>query len=287
MSKIMAFQRTMSTQFWAYLKATVWSVRQLVEVAPFEFCLITIFLGIQGIVPGISILVLGKIVSWLATLSGGVTNAPPFTLLVLWTTLLFFENLLVPFIHVVRMRLNEKILTHCNVLLMERMNSFIGLGPFETPAIYDQIQFLKGEAKNRPLNFVYIIAGFVQDIVSIISVTLVCTTVSVWVPLWIIVFAIPQAFAEMNAERQSWDQQLFTSPQARKLAWLSSIPLDERTAKEVRLFGFGNFFLQSYRQLSSELCASLTKGSLKTCSQTFWFGMLSFVGNLSLSLSGL
>jgi nucleoid DNA-binding protein len=56
------------------------------------------------------------------------------------------------------------------------------------------------------------------------------------------------------------------SPETRKMAWFSSATLEEKTAKEIRLFGFGNFFVERYtgkrltnpssQELVEELCES-------------------------------
>ena len=45
--------------------------------------------------------------------------------------------------------------------------------------------------------------------------------------------SLPHAISTLWLEKQSWDQMLFRSPEARKLSWLFSLTLDEHTAKEI------------------------------------------------------
>jgi len=61
---------------------------------------------------------------------------------------------------------------------------------------------------------------------------------------------LPHAVATVWFERHSWNLALFKSPEARRLAWLASVPLEEKFAKETRLFGFGDFLVCRYKELS-------------------------------------
>ena len=67
------------------VRTIVWALRQIVIAAPFEAFFVALFVSIQEIAPGISVLVLGKIVSWLAHIREAGANGPPMYLMVLWS----------------------------------------------------------------------------------------------------------------------------------------------------------------------------------------------------------
>ncbi len=229
------------------IRTFCWAGKQIAIAAPFEMIGLSVFILLQGAVPAASLYAVQGIFNWLST-----SMAFPIFFVVLWGFLLFCDVALSPFIAVIRLHLNEKMLTHCNVLLMEKANRIQSLLPFENAKFYDEIQFLKNESNRRPLNFIYVVSGLAKDGIGLISVLAVLFSIDWWIPCAIALACVPQAMSTLWFEKQAWDQLLFRSPHSRKLAWFSSVTLDDRLAKEVRLFGFGHFLIQKYKDLAGK-----------------------------------
>ena len=136
------------------MKDLTWAVRQLFSSAPLETTLLMSLVIIQGIIPGIFLLAIQGIIQWI-----GAESSFPILWVILLGTLFLADVVLNPIVSVLRLQLNEKILTHCNILLMEKANTLQGLDCFERGEIYDSIHFLRNEAARRPLNLVYILTG--------------------------------------------------------------------------------------------------------------------------------
>lgn len=236
------------------VKTLFWSLKLLFKAAPVETVVLFVFIGFQGLTPAISLFALQGIVQWV-----GSDGNFPLMWLLLWGGMLFADVVFSPIITIVRLKLNEKMLCYCNVLLMEKANSFKGLDSFENSKIYDELQFLKNESSRRPLNFVYAFTGFFKDLVILVSVLMVLGTLNWWLPISILIACLPHAYSVLWFEKHSWDQMLFRSPESRKLAWIASLSLDEHASKEVRLFGFGNFLIQKYKSLAYAMHESLAK----------------------------
>ncbi len=260
------------------IKAFLWALRQSLISAPYEFIFLTTFLLLQGIVPGLSLYVIQHLVDWLSTSKTEL----PLGLISIWGIALLCEYIISPIIMITRVNFNHKLLTHCNVLLIERTNEFNSLEAFENKDFYNYIQFLKEESKRRPLNFVYAIGGFFKDIFSLISIFIVLASINFLMPFLIILASIPHALSIMKLEQKSWDQMLFTSNYARKMAWFSSITLDEKAAQEIRLFGFGDYLLQRYKELGKMMLTQFQSERFKDCLGGIALSTLTIVGYLAI-----
>lgn len=209
-------------------------------------------------------------------------SAFPLFFVGLWCSMLLADIVLAPVIAVVRLHLNEKILSHCNLLLMEKANTIQSLGPFENQKFYDQMQFLKNESSRRPLNFIYVLTGFSKEAIALVSVFFVLSSLGWWIPLAMLIASFPHAASILWFEKKAWDQLLFQSPESRKLAWIASLPLDERAAKEVRLFGFGGFLIDRYKNLVKGLYSSHSKERWKKSIFSLLLSSLTVIGNIAI-----
>lgn len=260
------------------IKITLWGIRQLIDAAPKETSILSSLIILQGIAPACSLFIAQAIINWIL--------APelffPLGLVLTWCGILILGTVINPVISLVRLNLNEKLLTHCNVLLMEKANSIEGLAPFENPNLYDQIQFLKNESARRPLNFVFIITGLVKDLIALFSILIVISTINLWTPLCIVVACIPHAISTYWFEKQTWTDLLFRSPESRRLAWFSSLTLDERYCKEIRLFGFGNFLVAQYKHLAETFHDTFNRERWKKSYGFVALSLLSVLGNIAI-----
>lgn len=263
------------------IQSTFWGIRLLFTAAPKESSILSFLILVQGIIPACSLFVIQGIINWIFASSLG-TGIFPWSLVVAWGGILLIGTIINSITSVVQIHLNEKSLAHCNVLLMEKANTIEGLAPFENPKLYDQIQFLKNESARRPLNFVYIITGLVKDTITLCSILFILSTLSAWAPLLVLISCIPHAISTYWFEKQSWTDMLFRSPHSRRLAWLSSTTLDEKFAKEIRLFGFGKFLVDQYRKLAQSSHAALGLERWKKSFGCISLSLLTVLGNFIL-----
>jgi ATP-binding cassette subfamily B protein len=215
-------------------------------------------------------------VNWILSPANGFF---PLELILGWTGVLAIGTILNPIISLIRINLNEKMLTHCNVLLMEKANSIGGLAPFENPTLYNEIQFLKNESARRPLNFVFIMTGLAKDLITLLSVLAVISTINSWISVIVLIVSIPHAISIYWFEKQTWTDALFRSPEARRLAWFSSLTMDERYAKEIRLFGFGDYLVNQYKTLAVTFHKAFSPERVRNSFKFVLLSLCSVLGN--------
>jgi len=262
-----------------------WGLSEITKAAPYETLILVVLLLLQGCTAGVSLFVIQGIVEWLANASTTPVETisnfhHPVFLIVLWGLGYIVDITFGPLISLLRINLNEKVLVHCNLILMRKANSFHGLEPFETPKIYNELQFLKDEAHRRPLNFVYAFTNFFREFISLCSIFMVLMTVSWWLPLFLIASTLPHAWSMIWLEKQSWDMALFQSTDARRLAWFSSLTLDDRAAKELRLFGFGDFIVNRYQKLASAFHQEANPRRQRQCFKSILLSLCTVVGGI-------
>lgn len=256
-------------------KSFAWPFIQLFVAAPFEALPLLFFVLLQALIPAISLYAIQGIIEWVNS-----TSDFPIFFVAIWGGMLLTDIVLSPIISIVRLHLNEKLLAHYNILLMEKANAIQGLDLFENSKFYDEIQFLKSESSKRPLNFVYVLTGLMKEMIALFSVLFVLISLGWWVPMGMFIASLPHAVSTLWLEKQSWDQMLFRSPEARKLSWLFSLTLDEHTAKEIRLFGFGSFLVESYKKLAKAMHERLSSERWKKSVFSIFLSSLTVVGNI-------
>ncbi len=261
------------------IRSVFWPIQEIFRAAPREALLFFFLLVIQGLLPALSLLVMQTIINWI--IHPLESSSFPFVLTAIWAVTLLVETIAEPILALNRLRLNEKVLAHCNLLIMKKANSFEGLELFENPQTHNEAQFLKEEAKKRPLNYVYIMAGFLRESIALGAIVGMLGYLQWWLPLFVILFAIPHAIATVWFEKQSWDLALFRSPESRKMAWLSSVTLEEKAAKEIRLFGFGDFLINSYEKLAHSFQEAMKVKRSKESMRIISLSALTVLGHFS------
>lgn len=259
------------------VRTGIFASKTLLDAAPYETLFLAIFIVFQGLIPAISLFAIRSIIDWISA-----SSAFPSFFVSLWAIMLIADIALSPLISVIRLRLNEKILAHCNLLLMGKANSIESLIPFEDAKIYDEIQFLKNEASRRPLNFVYILTGLLKDCVSLISVLALLATLEWWIPIALLIASLPHTLAMLWFEKQAWDQMLFSSPEARQANWLSSLVLNDRSAKEIRLFDFGSFLINRYKEIVMQMHRKISHHRWKQSLLYVCISAFTVAGNLAI-----
>ena len=261
-------------------KALAWGLYQIVKAAPREFISLFSLTLVQGAVAGATLFVIQETVDGLIALQNGADFITLLMPLMFWGLLLLIEMTSGPIVSLLRINLNEKVLTRCNLLLMQKVNSLLGLESFENPTLHAELAFLKNEAQSKPLNFVYVITGFFKELTSLLSILLVISTVSWWIPVIICFCSLPHAYSLIWLERQSWDLALFKSAEMRRMQWCASTAFDARAAKEIRIFKLGDFFEQRYRELAQSFHDTFQPMRVKACTKSLFLSLITVVGHL-------
>jgi ATP-binding cassette, subfamily B, bacterial len=126
--------------------------------------------------------------------------------------------------------------------LFGRVCSFVGLRYFENPEFQDRLMVAEQSAAEGPSA----VTNFAQDIVraTVSAVGFLAVIAVVWpaIAVLLMLAALPGLVAEIRLARRHAQASMEVSPLQRRRFFYRSMLTDERAAKEVRLFGLGEFF---------------------------------------------
>jgi ATP-binding cassette subfamily B protein len=141
-----------------------------------------------------------------------------------------------------------------SVGLYRRVNTFLGLGPFERPEFRDRLMLAQQAADQAPYAVIMFTVSTVQSLVTIAGFASVL--LSLWPPAGLLVLAVivPEFVIQLALARRSARASEDASGLFRARFLYQGLLTDLRAVREVRLYQLGEFF-------HSRLTGSLRKAS--------------------------
>jgi ATP-binding cassette, subfamily B, bacterial len=169
------------------------------------------------------------------------------SLLALLIVVIALESFLAPWASLMQARMNEKVTAQCNLLMMEKANSFPDLTLFEDKTRQDQLELLRQSALFRPSLFVNRLTWMTQSVLGLVSLLWLLVPFAWWLPLLLLVAFTPQTILAGRLQKRVWEVMNWSSFDVRRMRYFGIVTLDKTYAKEVRVFGLGDFFVRQYK----------------------------------------
>jgi ATP-binding cassette subfamily B protein len=250
------------------------------RTVPKETTFILLALIVQGVIPSISLLITREIIDrFVESLAQGdaVTVNELGLLVVVWITTILLEALLGPWIAVVQGNINEKLTAHINLVLMKKAASFHDLYYFENVDFYNELEIIKQGASYQPLNLLVFLVNSTREIIVVMSMLLLLVPVAWWLPLLVLLAALPQTLITARLQQNIWETTVARSKEARQMQYYSAVMLTDTYAKEVRLFGLSGYFIDHYWRTFQAIFQAMKQVRLR---QAYWSTMLVIVSGL-------
>ncbi len=158
-------------------------------------------------------------------------------LLTVLIAVIALESFLGPWASLMQTRMTEKVTAQCNLLMMEKANSFPDLALFEDKARQDQLELLRQQALHRPSLFVNRLTWLTQNLIALASLLWLLTPLAWWLPFVLLAAFIPQTVLASRLQERIWDVMNWSSFDVRRMHYFGRITLDKLYAKELRVFG--------------------------------------------------
>jgi len=138
--------------------------------------------------------------------------------------------------------LGDRFTHHIGVRLM-RHASTLDLASFEDPVFYDKLERARRQSAAR-LGMLSQIASLLQALLSLLSVSVVIISFSWWFLPVLILALLPVFWGETRFAMLAYSLLYRWTPERRQLDYLRLLGASISTAKEVKLFGLGNFLIE-------------------------------------------
>jgi ATP-binding cassette subfamily B protein len=125
--------------------------------------------------------------------------------------------------------------------LFESIHAFPGLAAFEEPGQLDRIRLAEEAGESAPQNVISAGLSLAQAAVTGAGFVVTLLLLSPWLVGVAVVAAVPACALQLRLARLRANMVMETSPYHRRLIFYRVIATDVRAAKEIRLFGLGDF----------------------------------------------
>ncbi|RUT07703.1 hypothetical protein DSM106972_019630 [Dulcicalothrix desertica PCC 7102] len=226
------------------------SIALLWSALPILTVLLIICQLLQGLAPAVSVWIVKQVVDTIsAALTQKVDVSTNMTFLLTgWIAALMLESLLPPWVTVIQGNLNERLMGHINLKLMQKANTFEDLQAFEDTLFYDRLQILRSEANQKPLYLLTGLGYLGKQLATMLTIAGLLSSLGWWIPTLLFAVSLPQAYVSFRLEETAWQVAEGKSQQIRRMEYFSSVLLTDTYAKEVRLFGLGKFIVNRYQR---------------------------------------
>jgi len=139
--------------------------------------------------------------------------------------------------------LQDRLINHIQFLILQK---FIGLDLafFETSSFYDEVAKGRQESIVRPYQLLTQTYLLVQNLLMLLSMLSLLLAFKWWIGIILFATSVPTFLAEL---KHSFLNYIFIdgrTPEGRKQSYYSSLILNNKSIKEIKLFRLGEYFLQ-------------------------------------------
>jgi ATP-binding cassette subfamily B protein len=121
------------------------------------------------------------------------------------------------------------------------INSFPGMSRFESPRFSDKLQLVQQVASSTGSSFTGSVLGIGQALITAVTLGLALYVISPAMAVLVAASAVPAVWAQLRNSGRQADLAWRNSPVTRRQAFYARLLTDQAAAKEIRLFGLGDF----------------------------------------------
>lgn len=144
--------------------------------------------------------------------------------------------------------LGDRFTNKVSVRLMEHASK-LDLSSFEDPVFYDKLERARRQTTGR-LGLLAALLNMCQDSISLISLSAALIVFSPWLMLLLVAAVLPAFLGETHFTTLSYSMLYRWTPQRRELDYLRLLGASNQSAKEVKIFGLGEYLAKRYESIS-------------------------------------
>ncbi len=162
-----------------------------------------------------------------------------------------FSALLARLVEFCDTALADRYTRHISILLM-RHASKLDLASYEDAVFYDKLERARAQATDR-VQMIQVAGRLIQEVITTVSLAAAIFLFSPWVLLGLVACVVPAFLGETHFAFLNYSLSFRQTPARRELEYLRALSGTKESAKEVKLFGLGPFFVSRYSSLADEL----------------------------------
>ena len=174
--------------------------------------------------------------------------------------------------------LTDKLTGFINMNLMKKSKDLQSLSIFDNNTYFDDLQLLKEGASWRPVNLIVFGVAIIQSGLTLLFMLSLLARYNPWVAILLLIVMVPQSLSYYRIQQQAFETMVTRSKNARKLDYLSSLLLDRKDAKKVRLFNMFPAVIDRYIKLFKDTRKNVDQVRMKQMYvSSFFLGLVVIV----------
>ena len=147
--------------------------------------------------------------------------------------------------------LGDRFTNRVSVRLMQHATA-LDLATFEDPVFYDKLERARRQTTGR-MGLMAGILNVAQDTLSLISLSAGLIVFSPWLMVLLVAAVIPAFLGETHYSKLAYSVLFRRTPQRRQLDYLRLLGASAQSAKEVKIFGLGEYLSDRYRDVAQSI----------------------------------
>lgn len=152
----------------------------------------------------------------------------------------------------------ELVTNHIKVKIIKKAKE-VDVASFDLPEFYEKLENANREAGMRPINIMRSTFGLISTLISMISFIVILSAVGAWMPVVVILLAIPSAVINFAYRRKTFFYMRRRSKDRRQMEYYSNLMVNKDMVKEIRLFGLSDTFIDRFRQTFKNYYAGIKR----------------------------
>src|ERR1700756_1909157 len=136
------------------------------------------------------------------------------------------------------------------LMVMEKAAS-LDLQFYEDPASYDLLRRAQNDSINRPVLMIATAFGLLQTLLTLVTMVAFLFAVSWILAVIVLLSPVPAFIADTRYGWRGYNIARWGSRLLRRMNYMVSLVTTDSFAKEVKLFGLGQYFIDRYRMIAS------------------------------------
>ena len=172
--------------------------------------------------------------------------------------------------------LQNSVSMRIQLMVMEKAAS-LDLQFYEDPASYDLLRRAQNDSINRPVLMIATAFGLLQTILTLGTMVVLLFGVSWVLAVVVIISPIPAFIADTRYGWRGYNIARWGSRLLRRMTYMVNLVTTDSFAKEVKLFGLGQYFIERYRLIANAFYDSQRSQVLRRYMTGFALGNLSTI----------
>ncbi len=245
-----------------YVVLLVWETNPLILFAMIFMCVF------NGVMPILSAFISAELIN---ALVGGITGATESFSAVAGLLALQFGYIILSSVvkninTAINRVSNELVVMHIKTKIINKAKT-LDLKNFDMPEFYSNLENANKEAGHRPLNSLSATFSMFSTIISIVSFIVIIAAISSWAPLVIIIISLPSAAINFVYKKKNANYARRNSKCRRQMDYYTGLVVSKDVAKEVKIFGLADFFINKFKTVHANYFKGLKK---LIFAETFW-----------------